>query len=166
MKNIILIGFMGSGKSTIATLLAEKLGWSMTEMDQLILEQSKYPSITQIFEIEGEIAFREKEITVAKELMSRENTIISTGGGVVMNKIIIDYLKKKGTIVYLQTELTEIQKRLRDDTTRPLFTNLKIAKELFTLRAPLYQAYADIIINEKGKTVSQIVETIIDKIKE
>src|SRR5579885_2276130 len=102
MKNIVLIGFMGSGKSTIAKLLAEKLQYKAIEMDTLIIEKSGRISDTEIFDTDGEVRFRELEVHVAKELQDVTTSVISTGGGAVMNKLVIDYLKKNGIVVFLK----------------------------------------------------------------
>ncbi len=89
---IILIGFMTSGKTTVARLIAEQLSLAVLETDEII-QQIAGKSIEAIFEESGETSFREYEITAAKTIRGKNNVVISTGGGVVMNKIILDYLK-------------------------------------------------------------------------
>jgi len=104
---IILIGFMGSGKTTVASILAKKLNLEVIEMDDLIIKKSG-KSINQIFNQDGEERFREMEIEVSKSLMSKDECIISSGGGIVMNKINIDFLRKNGKIVFLKKSFSEI----------------------------------------------------------
>src|SRR5665811_1823753 len=99
--NIILIGFMGTGKSSVAPLLAGKLGLDVIEMDDLIIKKADGKNIEEIFAGGGEAAFRELELAVAKDLRDCDNAVISTGGGVVMNKSIMEYLANNSLIVEL-----------------------------------------------------------------
>jgi shikimate kinase len=152
MKKIILIGFMGSGKTSVSLLLSEKLNLPLYSLDQLIEE--KY-----------EIGFREYEIEMAKSLKDISFGIFDCGGGVVMNKIILDYLKEKnGIIVYLKTSFLEIKKRLKNDNQRPLFKDLKKAKKIYCLRRYLYENYADLIVLTDKKTVEEVSDEIISQI--
>ncbi|MFA6393832.1 MAG: shikimate dehydrogenase [Patescibacteria group bacterium] len=145
--NIILIGFMGSGKTTLAKILTDALGWKAIEMDDLILKKSGRRTIGEIFEKNGESVFRKLEAQIARELSNTNNKIISTGGGVIMNAKNIANLKKTGKIVYLKDSFENIRERLKKDKTRPLFQDLKKARKLFKLRQSLYEKYADEIIN-------------------
>lgn len=159
----ILIGFMGAGKSTVAKLLAKKLNYSLIEMDEIVLKKSKRKSINEIFQKDGELYFRELEIAVAKDLKDKDKVVISTGGGVVINKIILDYLKKGGKTIYLKTSFSEILKRLKNCQGRPLFKDKKLAKKLFNFRKYLYQEYADLIVETDKKSVEEIIYEIISK---
>ncbi len=159
--NIILIGFMGSGKSSLAELLSRKMHHKHIETDELVLAISKRKSIKDIFSLDGELQFRELEIKVAKKMSNINNCIISTGGGMVMNKICIDYLKKQGKVIYLETSFEEIERRLKDDDTRPLFSDKKRARELFMFRENLYSKYADIIVSTDGKSLEEVTNCII-----
>ncbi len=145
--NIVLIGFMGSGKTSVAKILAKRLGREAMETDDLILKKSRRKSINEIFEKDGEKIFRSLEARAAEELSFAENKIISTGGGIVMNKKNMARLKKNGKIIYLKDSFEKIKQRLKKDQTRPLFKDQKKAKNIFRLRAPLYSKYADEIIN-------------------
>jgi len=164
MKNIILIGFMGSGKSSVASELAKKMQLAQLETDKLVLSFSKRKSISEIFSLDGEIQFRELELIAAKKLSKKKNSIISTGGGMVINKLCIDHLKKNGTVVFLQTTFDVIVKRLEGDTTRPLFINKDKAKKLFLFRENLYKEYADITVNTNLLSVGQITNLIFSKL--
>ena len=159
---LILIGFMGSGKTSVAKILAKKLESQLIELDDLILKVSNRPSINQIFQKDGEIKFRQLEIDQSKTLTNLDNLVISTGGGVVMNKIILNHLKEnKGLIIWLKTSFTVIQKRLKNDSSRPLFKDLKKAKKLFMFRQTLYQHYADVTITTDDLSINQVAKTII-----
>lgn len=166
LMKLILIGFMGSGKTLVAKLLAKKLKLKLIELDDLILKVSNRTSINQIFNKDEEIRFRQLEINQAKKLASLKNTVISTGGGVVMNKIILDYLKQNnGQVIFLQADFSVIQKRLKNDSNRPLFTDLKKAKKLFLFRQPLYEHYADLTIPTNNLSINQVANLIIKKQK-
>lgn len=156
---------MGSGKTTVAKLLAKKLHWALIEMDDLTLKSSKRKSIAQIFALDGEIRFRELEIATAKRLGKKKQAVISTGGGVVTNKIILDYLNKNGKTIFLKTSFATVAKRLKGDTQRPLFKNILEAKKLFCFREALYEKYANHIINTDKKTPEEIVNTILNYLK-
>lgn len=166
MKKIILIGFMGAGKSTIGFLLAKKLKIDFIEMDDLVLKKSQRKNISEIFKIDGEIKFREFEIEVAKELSNKKEGVVSTGGGVVMNKIILDYLKKEaGIVIFLKTSFFEIVSRLKNIGDRPLFKNIEFAQKLFNFRQNLYLEYADFIVETDNKIPRLIVDEIIKLIE-
>lgn len=146
--NIILIGFMGSGKTTVAKSLSKLLDRSWIEMDDLVYQKTNTHSMHEVFEKGGELLLRETEIEIAKEYASKKNLVISTGGGIVLNKITLDYFKEmEGKIFFLQAHFDTITKRLEGDTSRPLFKDLTTAKKLYDFRAPLYLNYADEIIN-------------------
>ena len=164
--NIVLTGFMGAGKTTIAKLLAKKLKLKIVEMDALIIKKSKRKSIKDIFAKDGEIVFRELETEVAGTLENTDNTIISVGGGVVMSYLNMLYLKKNGVIIHLKTPFTAIVRCLeKDKSFRPLFQNKKEAKRLYELRQPIYEHYADITIKTSPKTNYKTVKEIIKHVK-
>lgn len=158
---IILIGFMASGKSAVGRMLAHLLEAPLVEMDERVVATSKRRDVKEIFTRDGEIAFRELEIQVAHSLRSVQNGIISTGGGVVMNKIIIDYLRANGAVVFLATAFQTVLQRIGQENTRPLFTDRESLKKLYDFRLPLYRAYADVIVETDGKPVAGIAEEVI-----
>lgn len=163
---VSLIGFTGAGKSTVAKKLSLQLGLPLVDMDTLIIEKSGKENIAQIFETGGELLFRELEIEVAKELQDRNDVVISTGGGVVINKIIIDYLKTgDGIIVGLITSLEEILKRQPNLEKRALFKDREKVERLYHLRKPLYSEYADFCIETDGKKVSETVHDILRQLR-
>lgn len=157
---LVLIGFMGSGKSCVAHALSKELHIPVIEMDKEI-EKKAGKSIKEIFAHNGETAFRHMEIALAQDLRAKEHVIISTGGGVVMNKIIIDYLKEHdGKIIFLDASFDEISRRIGNDTSRPLFQDKRLAQDLYEFRLPLYTNYADVIITTNGKSIPQVVQEI------
>jgi shikimate kinase len=157
---VVLIGFMGAGKSTIGKPLADKLGFDFIEMDALVLKQSHYNSITDIFTEKGEPFFRDLETSVAKSLSKQLNVVISTGGGVPCRKENMLALKTAETlIVYLETSFEVVHARVGNDSTRPLWRDISKARELFNLRAPIYRNAADIVINSETP-IDRVLTTI------
>ena len=167
--NIALIGFMGAGKTAVGQLLAKKLDWKFVEMDPLI-EQKAGKSIPDIFQQDGEVAFRELEIEVTKEVSREKNLVIACGGGIVLNKINIDRLRKESMIVYLTASTKTILKRTSaDKNERPLLNVQDKAlsiQELLAFRTPFYERAADIKINTSKLDIGSVVEQIINRVKE
>jgi len=160
--NIVLIGFSGSGKTTVGKAVAKKLKVKWIEMDDLILTKSKRKSINEIFQKDGEIHFRELEIQIARELAKIDNSVISTGGGVVVNKIIIDYLKEKGAIIHLRTSFAEARRRIADTVDRPLQREVRKARKIYNFRKPLYRQYADAYVRTDNKTIEEVRDEVIE----
>ncbi len=157
---------MGTGKSTVGKKLAELLNKEYIEMDALI-EQKVGKSIPKIFAEDGETRFRELELEMAKELSKRTNSVISTGGGVVLNKLNLDYLATSSEIVVLMATPKEIIKRIMKDgpEKRPVIAKpdpLAEIKKVLEYRTPLYKNASKYIVNTTGKTIESIVREIID----
>jgi shikimate kinase len=164
--NIALIGFMGAGKSVVGKALAGILGREFVELDDLIVRRAGKP-ITRIFTEEGEIGFRELEIAVTREVAAKEHQIIATGGGIILNRINIDRLRESGTIIYLRVSPLEILKRTAGDGGRPLLNTPereKRIKELLSLRKPLYEQAADMIVNTSRRRIEAVIEEILEKL--
>lgn len=162
--NIALIGFMGAGKTVVGQVLATKLKKEFIELDELIVRRAG-KLITQIFAEDGEIAFRELEIAVTKEVAGKQNQVIATGGGVILNRINVDRLRESSIIVYLAVSPVEILKRVAGDQGRPLLDTPdreKRIKELLSLRRPLYEQAADIKVNTTRKSIQSIVDEITE----
>ena len=153
---------MGSGKTTVAKILAKKLGLEVIEMDDLIINRSG-KSIDQIFKDDGENWFRELESQIAIDQRNKENVVISTGGGVVINAENIKNLKINGKIIFLKTSFSEIKKRLKNIDDRPLFKNKRSAEKLFKFRQKLYEKNADLIVNTDGRSVEEVAYEIISQ---
>jgi shikimate kinase len=163
--NIILIGFMGAGKTSLAKILAKKLDFKAIDMDTFIVEKSGRKSDIEIFEKDGELAFREYEILVSNEIKDEQNCVITTGGGIVMNQVNIDYLKKNGKVVFLKNSFETSHKRVSEHKPRPLFKDPKKAKALFDLRLPLYTYYADVIVETDEKYLDEVADEVIKALK-
>jgi shikimate kinase len=165
--NIVLIGFMGSGKSCVAKRLSEKLNMPYVDADSIIEEEEKR-EISQIFAEDGEPYFREKEVEVIKRLSEKRGYIISTGGGCVLESENIENLKKRGRLFFLKTEPEAVYKRIKDDGSRPLLNlkdPLRRIRELLRVRTPIYESCADCIIDTSNLTIEGVVERIIEEIK-
>ncbi|NWF51804.1 MAG: shikimate kinase [Nitrospirae bacterium] len=167
MKNIILTGFMGTGKTVVGKILSKLLRIELIDVDTEI-ERSEKMTISEIFRRFGESRFREIETEMIKKLSLKNNVIISTGGGAVLKKENMDILKKSGIIVCLLATPETILKRTSYTTNRPLLQvedPLRRIKELLDYRKPFYEK-ADVMIDTEGKNPSQIAQEIIEKIKE
>ena len=167
--NIALIGFMGTGKTAVGKALAEKLGRSFIELDSLI-EQKAGMSIPEIFQQDGEIAFRELEIEVTNEVSKDKNLVIACGGGIVLNKVNIERLRKSARMVYLTASPGVILKRVaNEEGQRPLLEvdnpTLTI-REMLSFRKPFYERAADIKIDTSKLDINAVSEQIISKLKD
>lgn len=159
---------MGTGKSAVGRAVAKKLQRKFIELDELI-EQKAGKSIPEIFQHDGEIAFRELEIQGIKDIAREKRTVIACGGGVVLNRINIDRLREGAVIVYLTAAPGVILNRTsRDRNVRPL---LNVAdpvlrvKELLKFRRPYYESAADIKINTSRLDIDAVARQIIDNLK-
>lgn len=163
MKNIVLIGMPGCGKSTIAKILGKKIKKEVIEMDSYI-EHKYNMTIKEMFN-KSEVYFRDNESEVAEEVSELENKIISTGGGIVVREKNISSLKKKGIIIFINRSLDNIISDI-DESKRPLLKNGREALyKLYEERYDLYKKYSDIeVIN--NKSLDLLVNQIIDIIKE
>jgi shikimate kinase len=166
--SIALVGFMGTGKTVVGKILAEMLGKEFIELDALI-EKKARKSITDIFRDQGEIAFRDMEIYVTREVAGRKNAVIACGGGIVLNTINIDRLGQECVIVCLAASPTVILKRTSADNGRPLLVaddRMRRIKELMEFRQPYYERSADVMINTSRLKTVAVARRIIEKVKE
>jgi len=162
--NIILIGFMGSGKSTVGEHLSRLLQFSLIEMDSLVYQKTGTCTMHEVFAKGGELLLRETEIAIVKEYATKQKCVLSTGGGVVLNKIILDYCKQAGgKVIFLHAHFELLAKRLANDRSRPLFQDLGSARRMYDFRLPLYQQYADVVVEVEGKTPREIALAIQEK---
>ena len=166
-NNIVLIGFMGCGKSTVGKLLAAKTGYTLVDADSYI-EQKENMTIVEIFATKGEEYFRGIETEVAKELSQKEGLIIATGGGMVLKKENADYLKSTGFCVWLKVSPETVLERLKNDTTRPLLQRADkeaAVKELMTTREPIYKAacHAQVCADNSAEITTNLILILFNK---
>jgi shikimate kinase len=163
--SVALIGFMGTGKTVVGKRLAEKLGKEFIELDALI-EKKAGKTIPEIFRLKGEIGFRELEIEAVRDMTAKNNAVIACGGGIVLNKINIDRLKKECFIVCLEASPAVILKRTSGDKDgRPLLDvtdREKQIKELLKYRKPFYERAAEILVNTSRISINAAADKIID----
>lgn len=158
---IVLIGFMGVGKSSVAEALERLYSCEIVEADDLLVKQSRYDSIPAIFENEGEDWFREREHEVLRELLSGSVEVISTGGGVIESKRNRRLLEDSGaTIVHLSATFEMICSRIEDPSSRPLFRDREAARKRFERREPLYRAIADFRVPTEDRTPEDLAKLV------
>lgn len=169
--NVVLIGYRACGKSTIGKLLAVKLRYSFQDTDLLVEESLGLP-IKEIVASGGWDYFRAQERGIVQQLAQKEESVIATGGGVVLSPENIDLLKKKGIVIWLDAPLQDIIERLNDDAQtdarRPQFTTGSLANEtnaVLKQRTPLYQKAADFTVKTEDKSAAQVVEEIVEYLK-
>jgi shikimate kinase len=163
-KNIIFVGLMGSGKTTIGKQVSKALDMEFCDTDHAV-EVKTGVNIATIFELEGEEGFRLREHNLLVDLMDNQKKVIATGGGIVLNGENRKLLRQLGTVVYLRSNIKDLILRLRNDNTRPLIQNVNLDEkfnELFNERDPLYIEVADYIIDTKNKKVSDIKNEILE----
>jgi shikimate kinase len=166
MKNIILTGFMGTGKSSIGKMLAVRLGYRYVDLDVLIVEQAGEP-INEIFAREGEPHFRSLETRMLANLAGEKGLVLSTGGGAVIAEENRRLLHDLGVIVNLTASAEEIQHRLQHEHDRPLLNDNRSQERIVSLleaREPFY-ADADVRIETSGKSVDEVLNEILAWLK-
>lgn len=169
-SNIALVGFMGTGKTSVGQELAKKLGWQFVEVDALI-EQTAGKSIPDMFAKDGEITFREWEIEVIKQVARGKKQVIACGGGAVLNTINIARLKETSVMVLLTASPDTVLKRTASDKdTRPMLMDAtdpaSRIRELLKFRKPYYERSADIVVNTSKLSLSATADLIIQKLRE
>ena len=162
MENIYLIGLPGSGKTTVGRCLARFLYLDFIDTDHLIEERTGV-SISHIFEIEGESGFRRRETRLLEEVSDRTQTVISTGGGIILSDTNRQILRQHGQVVYLRASMEILWFRLKNCQNRPLLQTAppraRIA-ELMKEREPLYIAQADLIVEVTSDTANRTARKI------
>lgn len=163
-QNIILIGFMGAGKTSVGDRLAARGGTALIDTDRMIEEKARM-TVSRIFETGGEAYFRKLETEVLQELLkTAKGDIISAGGGLPLREENRSILKELGEVIYLQVKPETVLMRLRGDKTRPLLQADDVEgriKSLLTERGPVYEAAAHRTVTADGRTLDEIVDVII-----
>lgn len=166
--NLVLIGFMGAGKTTMSDYFSTMFAMDSVEMDQVIARREGM-TIPDIFEVHGEEYFRNCETDLLIEMQSRKNTVISCGGGVPMRDRNVAEMKKNGRVILLTATPETILERVKDDHSRPLLENNKnipFIQSLMDKRREKYEAAADIIVPTDGRSIQDIGEEIISRLRE
>lgn len=164
MKNIVFVGSVGAGKTTVGRTLAKRLNKIFFDLDELV-ENEVTLSIREIFELQGESYFRALETKMLERVIHQENAIISTGAGVVLNSYNRDLIAKNSYVVYLQVDIeSQLLRIQRDGSIRPLLNvedKQTALQELHRIRHPLYQQIANISLDTSQKTVEEVVAALI-----
>lgn len=166
MKNIVLTGFMGTGKTEIGRELSNILGWKLIDIDDEIVK-AQNSSINDIFSKSGEQVFRDLETEMIRKTTGKNNIIISTGGGAIVRQENLDLLSSSGIIVCLTARPETIIDRTSKSSKRPLLNvedPLGRIKDLMESRKPFYEK-ADLMIDTEAKTPLQIAKEILEDIK-
>lgn len=168
MENVILIGFMGCGKTTVGLKLSYRLRRTVIDTDKEI-EREEKRTISDIFATDGEPCFRDMETACLKRLLeSADGRIISVGGGLPMRKENRALLHELGQVFYLRAKGETIYERLKGDTTRPLLQGNDPLTKIRTLlgeRDPYYREAADVVITVDGKSFDQILDEIAENVR-
>ncbi len=162
-QNIVFIGLMGAGKTTIGRQVAQYYKWPFLDTDKVIEERTGV-SIPLIFELEGEAGFRKRETDVVKELSARKNTVIATGGGAILNAVNRNYLQKNARIFYLKADIDHLFERTSRDKNRPLLQTDNPKQRLYELlkeREPIYLNMADWVVETNGRSIYKVVNEIV-----
>ena len=164
LNNIVLVGPMGSGKTTVGRRLSEKLGVNFYDADHEIIDKTGV-SIDHIFDVEGEEGFRKRESDVLRELCIKDNIVLATGGGAVISKENRFEISKTGSIIYLLSTVDQILRRTAKSKTRPLLekssNKRKTITDIIEARDPLYREIATIIIDTNGKKLNEVIHEIL-----
>ncbi len=164
MNNIVLIGFMGSGKTSVGIRLAKKLAFRFMDTD-LIIEEGCKRTISSVFEEEGEEFFRELETKTIRDFIGKlKDTVLSVGGGLPVQTGNGRLLRQLGQVVYLKTSRETIIRRLSGDDTRPLLSGDNTEEQIDALlkfRAPIYEAAAHITVITNGRKFDEIIDEIM-----
>lgn len=158
-SNITLIGMPASGKSTVGVLLAKRLGYSFVDVD-LVIQEQEGRLLKEIIEQEGTEGFLKVEDRVNRELDVRRS-IIAPGGSVIYGTHAMEHLKEISTVVYLKLSYEEVENRLEDLKDRGVaLKDGMTLRDLYEERVPLYEKYADITVDESGKTPGRTVDEL------
>ena len=166
--NIFFVGLMGSGKTTIGKLLAKKLNKTFYDTD-LEIEKKLGVKVSVIFELEGEEGFRKREAQMINELTQKNNIILATGGGAVLNESNRALLKARGKVIYLNAKPDNLARRMEHDKDRPLLQKgdniVAILRRLHQERHPLYLSVASFVVDtgqKKTQTVLNKIESLLN----
>lgn len=165
--NLILVGMMGAGKTTVGRLLARRLKRAYWDSDEEI-ERRCGVRIAVIFDIEGEAGFRARESQVIAELCALEGIVLATGGGAVLAEANRRCLAARGTVVYLHARPAQLWQRVRHDRNRPLLATpepQKKLEELYAVRDPLYREVADLVVDTGRQSPQALARELLARLE-
>lgn len=168
VRNVVLIGFMGSGKSSVGRKLAGELGLRFVDTDSLI-EERTHERIEKIFRDQGEEVFRALEAQTVAEVSGQTGQVIACGGGAVLSPRNVEALKRKGFLVYLKASIPVIYERVKESMERPLLNVSEPKAEierLLALRERIYERVSDLIVDTTDRSIEEIVDEIKRRLKE
>ncbi len=165
--NVVLIGYRGTGKSTVGKVVAARLGRTLLSTDAEIVKQAG-ESIPKIVAQHGWDYFRDLESQVCRELAGQDGLVIDTGGGAILRPENVERLKRNGTLFWLTASVESITQRIGRDNQRPSLTGTKSfveeVEEVLRERTPKYQAAADHVIVTDGRSITQIVDEVLARV--
>ena len=163
-QNVVLIGMPGVGKSTVGVILAKVLGYEFVDSD-LLIQKAEKRLLREIIAQEGQAGFLKIENRVNASI-DMEKTVIATGGSVVYFTEAMEHLKKIGTVVYLKLDYEILKKRLGNLRCRGVVLRKgQTLKDLYDERTPLYEKYADIVVDEKNLNIEETLQKILEKLE-
>lgn len=168
MRNLILVGPMGAGKSTIGRLLAKELHLPFKDSDKEI-EVRTGADIPWIFDVEGEAGFREREQAVIADLCLEDGLVLATGGGAILRQANREALRAGGRVVYLHTSVEQQLERTARDRNRPLLRTAnpgQVLSDLMAIRDPLYREIADVIIETDQRPPRMVVQEVLSRLEQ
>lgn len=166
MSNIFLIGFMGTGKSTIAEALKRKYDMQIVDMDAEI-EKEQQMAISDIFATKGEEYFRDLETQLIKDLQKKDNVVVSCGGGAVLREENVTEMRKSGKVVLLNATPETILQRVKNSHNRPLLEgnkNVDFIRELMSKREDKYNSAADVTVSVDNRAVGEIADEVYSEV--
>ncbi|MBH0201710.1 MAG: shikimate kinase [Nitrospira sp.] len=165
--NVVLIGYRGTGKSTVGKIVAARLGRELFSTDAEIVKFTAQ-TIPQIVEQRGWESFRDLESKICQDLAVRDGLVIDTGGGAILRSQNVEVLKRTGKLFWLTASVETIAKRIGSDTQRPSLTGTKSfideIQDVLRERTPKYQAAADYIIGTDGRSATQVADEILSRL--
>lgn len=164
-RHVLLIGFMGSGKSSVGRIVGETLGLPFLDIDERVASKHGR-TIAEIFAADGEPAFRAEESAALEALIGSDPTVVACGGGVVLDDANRSLLKRLGTVVYLQVSAEEALARIGDTSGRPLLAGggVAMASALLRSREALYEVTADLTVQTAGRTPREVADAVVSAV--